>query len=163
MHEAVLQFLENKKAEYPERFVGKRVLEVGSLDINGSPRRFFEGGEYIGIDRRNGPGVDVVCLAHQYKSRKKFDIIVSTEMLEHDKYADKTMANIYKLLKKGGWLIATAANVNRQPHCEEVGEDNFYENISRERVEGWVRKFGFAKYAIEEDDKKEDIRFIFEK
>ncbi len=42
-----------------------------------------------------------------------------------------------------------------------VGEDNHYENISKEKVENWIKELGVEKYEIEEDDKKQDIRFIF--
>lgn len=164
MHAEVQQFLSKLKAENPEVFKGKRVLELGSLNINGSPREFFEDCEYVGVDRQAGNGVDVVCRAHEYTSRKKFDVVVSTEMLEHDKYADKTIENAWKLLKKGGWLIGTAANVNRAPHYEEVGEDGHYENISRERVEGWVKTLpSVEKYTLEEDEGKQDIRFVIVK
>jgi len=40
-----------------------------------------------GIDFIEGPGVDLVLDAHQLTSafeRNSFDIVVSTEMLEHD-------------------------------------------------------------------------------
>jgi len=161
MHQEVLNFLQRTKEKYPEKFRGIRVLELGSLNINGTPRQFFENCEYIGVDRQAGNGVDVVSNAHEFKSKNKFDVVITTEMLEHDKYADLSIENAWKLLKKGGIFIGTAANVNRAPHYEFVGEDNHYENISRERVEDWIKKLGVKKFEIEEDDKKEDIRFIF--
>jgi len=161
MHQEVLDFLSKTKIKHPEYFKSKRVLELGSLDINGSPRSFFEDCEYIGIDRQAGRGVDVVCKAHEFKSRKKFDVIISTEMLEHDKYSDETIKNAWRLLKSGGIMIFTAANVNRTAHYEWVGEDNHYENISKEKVESWIEELGVENYEIKEDDKKQDIRFIF--
>lgn len=162
MHLEVQQYLNKIKNKYPDFFKNKRVLELGSRNINGTPRGFFENCEYIGLDRESGDGVDVVCLAHEYKSRKKFDVIVSTEMLEHDKYVDKTIKNAWSLLKRGGIMIFTAANINRAPHYEFVGEDNHYSNISREMVEGWAKELR-ADYEIEEDEGKLDIRFFFKK
>jgi SAM-dependent methyltransferase len=161
MHLEVLDFLKRVKEKYPDKFRGVRVLELGSLNINGTPRQFFENCEYVGVDRQAGDGVDVVCNAHEYKSRKKFDVVITTEMLEHDKYADLSIQNAWNSLKKDGILIATTANVNRPPHYEFVGEDNHYENISRERVEGWIKNLKIKKFEIEEDEKKQDIRFIF--
>ena len=39
-----------------------KVLEIGSLDINGSVRPLFEDAEYyLGIDMQEGPGVDLVA------------------------------------------------------------------------------------------------------
>ncbi len=161
MHLEVLDFLKRTKERFPKKFKNVRVLELGSLNINGTPRQFFEECEYIGVDRQTGDGVDVVSKAHEFKSRKKFDVVITTEMLEHDKYADLSIENVWKLLKKDGMLIATTANINRAPHYEFVGEDNHYENISRERVENWIKKIGVKKFEIEEDEKKQDIRFIF--
>ncbi len=70
MHQEVLDFLLKTKNKYPEYFKKKRVLELGSLNINGSPRGFFEDCEYIGVDRQAGNGVDIVYKAHEFKSRK---------------------------------------------------------------------------------------------
>jgi len=155
MHQQVRDFLLKAKVVYPGNFNDCSVLELGSLDINGSPRGFFDGCEYVGIDRIAGPGVDIVCNAHEYKSRKKFDTIVTTEMLEHDKYADLSVKNALKLLKKGGLLIGTAANVNRPAHYEDVGEQGHYRNISADMVKGWGKCL-----LLEEDEDKQDIRFI---
>lgn len=81
-------------------------------------------------------------------------------MLEHDKYAEQSIKNAIKCLKIGGILIATAANINREPHFEFTGEDEHYENISRKMVEKWLNG---QKYKIEEDNNKQDIRFICER
>jgi SAM-dependent methyltransferase len=164
MHLEVKQFLSKIKEQKPDIFTGKRVLELGSLNINGTPREFFENCNYTGIDKIEGDGVDVVSKAHEFKSKTKFDVVISTEMLEHDKYADESIKNAWKLLKKGGYLIITAANVGRAPHYQEVGEDNYYENISKERVEKWAGELDNCEIlTIEEDEQKQDIRFIFKK
>ena len=64
-------------------------LEIGSYDVNGSVRPLvavLKPREYIGVDLRPGPGVDVVCdacsgaLADRYG---RFDIVIATETLEH--------------------------------------------------------------------------------
>jgi len=87
MHASVHQFF----AENTSRttFKGKRVLEVGSLDINGSVRHYIADcgpREYIGTDFMDGPlvdeVVDAVDLVKRY-GKNSFDVVVSTEMLEH--------------------------------------------------------------------------------
>ena len=60
MHWSVLEFFEGTKILHPELFTGTRVLEVGSLDINGSVRPIFTDCEYVGLDLGPGPGVDVI-------------------------------------------------------------------------------------------------------
>lgn len=49
-----------------EEVLGKRVIEVGSYDVNGSLPYIAEllgPAAYIGVDVVKGPGVDIVCSA----------------------------------------------------------------------------------------------------
>lgn len=49
-----------------EEIIGKRIIEIGSYDVNGSLRSIIESrdpAEYIGVDIQKGRGVDVVCNA----------------------------------------------------------------------------------------------------
>jgi SAM-dependent methyltransferase len=88
------------------------VLEVGSLNVNGSVRRFFSGGTYVGVDMREGPDVDVVLNAHDlvrhFAYEKKFAVVVSTEMLEHDDAPWISVAQMREVAAIGGFLILTA-------------------------------------------------------
>lgn len=153
MHQEVRDFLQKTKEKYPLFFKEKKVLELGSMNWNGTPRCFFEDCDYTGIDINNGPGVDIICSAHLF-SEGVFDVIITTEMLEHDKYWEESILNAKKLLVKGGLLIGTAANINREPHCLELG---YYRNISSSDIKNI---FG-NKIEIEEDKDKNDIRFIW--
>lgn len=159
MHTEVKEFISKSKEKHPDKFKDCSVLEFGSLDYNGNPRDFFENCNYVGVDWVAGACVDVVCKAHEYQG-DKVDVVITTEMLEHDKYADKSIENGLNHLKKGGILIGTCANVNRAPHYEFTGEDEHYENISKDRVLKWANGLNVD---IEEDEKKEDIRFVIEK
>ena len=158
MHKELKGFILKIKKKYPDYFKNKNVLEMGSKDFNGTPREYFENCNYIGVDRMSGLGADLQCEAHKYKG-KKVDVVITTEMLEHDKYAKKSIINGYKHLKKGGMFIGTAANVNREKHYEFVGEDEHYKNISKKFIVNVAKKLK-AKYEIEEDKNKLDIRFI---
>ena len=65
-----------------------RVLEVGSLNINGSARTVLApfARDYLGVDIASGPGVDELVDAvelESYFGPETFDLVVSTEMLEH--------------------------------------------------------------------------------
>lgn len=156
MHDAVRIFLDDIKKKHPEYFDGKRVLEMGSMNFNGSVRDYFTNCDYTGIDWKDGAGVDKVVLAHKFDA-EPFDVVITTEMLEHDKYARRSMKNALRLLKPGGVLIGTAANVGREPHYEFTGVDNHYKNISKAMVLQWFRDY---RNVISEDINKYDIQFI---
>ncbi len=113
MHREANQFVISVKKQYPEFFSGKKVLEVGSLDINGSVRQFFDGCDYTGIDIGEGKGVDHVSKAHEYVCPETHDVIISTEMLEHDKFWTDSLKRMYDNLKVGGLLILTVLVVAR--------------------------------------------------
>lgn len=90
---------------------GKYVLEAGSLNVNGSVRSLFEASDYVGIDMRDGPGVDRVMDAHviaQHFAAEEFEVVVSTEMLEHDSEFWVSLVQMGWVLRRGGLLILTA-------------------------------------------------------
>jgi SAM-dependent methyltransferase len=92
-------------------------LDVGSLDINGSNRDHFAApAEYIGLDLGPGPGVDLVCPVKEYKPGPVFDVVISTEALEHDKDWRESLAAMVAALKPGGLLILTCATTGRHEH-----------------------------------------------
>ena len=94
------EFFAKVKTLFPEFFMDVTVLDVGSLDINGNTKHFFDQPfYYIGIDLYAGKNVDVVCPAHLYKSGFQFDVIMSSECLEHDMYYARTLQNMLQLLK----------------------------------------------------------------
>jgi SAM-dependent methyltransferase len=96
-----------------EEVKGKRILEVGSHDINGSLRPIMESrgaAEYVGVDTVEGRGVDVICDAKDLVERfgkGSFDIVISTEMLEHVRDWRGTISNIKNVCKPGGTILIT--------------------------------------------------------
>jgi SAM-dependent methyltransferase len=89
-----------------------RVLEVGSYDVNGSPRESFgrDAVEYVGIDLRPGPGVDIVgdVLEGGIRGLGLFDLVICTEVLEHTKAPVDVVLTIRRALCEGGYLILTS-------------------------------------------------------
>ena len=88
--------------------VGK-ILELGSLDVNGTPREVYgTSGEYFGIDIEFGKGVDLVMNANDIITKlgfQEFDLVICMNLIEHDQYFWKTLEGIKHVLKPGGYFI----------------------------------------------------------
>ena len=113
-HDSQQRFCQEKVAAYPELFRGKRVLDVGSRDVNGNNRYLFEDCRYIGIDISEGPNVDFVCPAMLMTGT--YDVIISTSALEHDPLWKETLLACVKMLVPGGPLLITAAGPGWPEH-----------------------------------------------
>jgi SAM-dependent methyltransferase len=95
-------------------FDGKRVLEVGSKFVNGSVRplieRFCSPREYVGMDIEPGKYVDVVLPAEKLVDcfgPESFDVVISTELLEHVRDWRIVVNNMKTVLKRGGYIYIT--------------------------------------------------------
>ncbi len=92
---------------------GKTVIEVGSMDVNGSVRSIVEAlgpARYIGVDLCEGPGVDMICAAEDLVDVfgcETFDLLISSEMLEHVREWKCVIRNFKRLLRPHGYLFAT--------------------------------------------------------
>jgi SAM-dependent methyltransferase len=89
------------------------VIEIGSYDVNGSARSIIEPmgpAEYVGVDIVDGCGVDVVCTAEEVRDRfagQQYEIVVSTELLEHVLDWRKVISNLKNLCAPGGVVLIT--------------------------------------------------------
>jgi len=116
MHDSVMAWVGAQVAEYKLADLG--TLEVGSLDVNGSVRSLFTG-PYVGVDMREGPGVDIVATADALPfDGARFWVVVSTEMLEHDPAPWLSLAEMGRVLRPGGHLILTTRGNGFGEHNE---------------------------------------------
>jgi SAM-dependent methyltransferase len=104
MHESVRAWIASEVAEHG--LADLHTLEVGSLDVNGSIADLFT--DIIGVDMREGPGVDRVMDAHALEfPDAAFDAVVCCEMVEHDAAFWLSLAEIGRVLRPGGTLLLT--------------------------------------------------------
>ncbi|MGH9214068.1 MAG: class I SAM-dependent methyltransferase [Acidimicrobiales bacterium] len=95
-----------------------QVLEVGSYDENGSVQELLAPARVVGIDMRNGPRVDIVALGAALPfPDATFDMVVSTELLEHDRTFWTTLQEIGRVLRSGGDFLLTARGNGFMPHA----------------------------------------------
>jgi hypothetical protein len=103
--------------EFSKRALGhlgspSRMLEVGSLDVNGTVRSVLGHAvsSYYGVDIRPGPGVDEVLDVAGLRERfgeQAFDLVATTEMLEHCFDWQGALFQILSVLRPGGLLLLT--------------------------------------------------------
>jgi SAM-dependent methyltransferase len=156
-HPAQRNFCEKVKTLFSDFFSRKRVLDVGSLNINGTIRDLFTDCTYIGIDIAEGNNVDVVSKAHEYKSDELFDVVCSCEAFEHDMYLEQSLKNMVNLLKPEGLFFFTCATENRREHGTATNESSSSPLTSQ--VEEWK---DYYKNVSEDDIRKAiDIDDIF--
>lgn len=146
MHASVLHFIAD---QVETRHLSRRsVLEVGSLDVNGSARQFFTG-RYIGTDMREGPGVDVVVNAHDLTRTLEpgsFDVVVCTEMLEHDDAPWRSLEEMREMVRPGGTLLLTARGYDRRGCFPLHG---YPEDLWRFSVDGMRALLVWANWSVD--------------
>ena len=96
-------------------FSGVSVLEIGSLNINGTVRDFFQPKSYLGVDVGPGPGVDVVAKGEDIDLPDGvFEVAISAECFEHNPEWAATFANMHRLAAK--YVVFTCASDGRPEH-----------------------------------------------
>lgn len=144
-HSEQQQFVQSVKTTFPSFFKGGRIVEIGSLDINGSVRHFFkEPAEYVGVDIGPGRGVDVVCEGQDYDgATSSFDVAISAECFEHNPHWEATFLNMVRMVRDEGLVIMTCATTGRPEHGTSRSDANsspltiskgweYYKNLTEE-------------------------------
>lgn len=112
-------FKKNLKEEYIKE---KSIIEVGSMDINGSLRsivELFRPSEYVGVDIQMGPGVDQLYRAEDLIIKfgsNRFDMLICTELLEHVEDWVKVIHNLKQIIKPEGVLCISTRSKGFRYH-----------------------------------------------
>jgi SAM-dependent methyltransferase len=133
MHPEALDFIVFVKSILSKYFIDKRVLDVGSGDINGNNRNMFVNCEYNGNDVIAAKNVTIVSKTKDLPfSENSFDTIISTECFEHDPEYILSFKKIYNMLKPGGLFVFTCASTGRPEHgTRRTSPDMSYGTIGK--------------------------------
>ena len=91
-----------------------RVADMGSLDINGGLRLFWDG--VVGFDLQPGKGVDVALVNGivPLEYRQRFDAVIANGSYQFAPDPDAFLATSADLLCRGGKMLLTMC----PPHCQ---------------------------------------------
>jgi len=115
----------------------RRVIEFGSADVNGNVRDLLGGAEYIGVDIRPGPNVDVVADAATYDPPWRPDLVLCLNMLEHTPESTEIVANAHRMLAPSGMLLVSVPDASFPIHSADGGalkDGEWYEAFSVESL-----------------------------
>jgi len=137
-HQAQKEYCEEIKNRFPYFFKDSKILDCGSLDINGSNRYLFNNCDYTGIDIGPGKNVDIVSTIHEFSGEYNiYDTIISTECFEHDIFYKKSIHNIIRMLKPSGLFIFTCATTGRPVHGTKTRNPHKAPHLHKVDVDGW--------------------------
>jgi SAM-dependent methyltransferase len=139
----------------PERVRGRSVFEIGSRGYG--IRQLVELGQptsYVGVDIQPGVGVDVICSVEEAPTRfgpESFDVVLSTEVLEHVRDWRVAVAAMKLMCRPDGLIVLTTRS-RGYPFHGRVGDFWRYE------VEDLRRIFAdFRILALESDPRKPGV------
>jgi SAM-dependent methyltransferase len=172
-HAEQMFFVNSIRSNLPSYFQSKRVLELGSLNINGTVRDFFNDCDYLGIDVGDGPGVDLVCRGENYPGNaKSFDVVISCEMMEHNPDWRETFLNMMRLIRGDGLMVISCATVGRRQHgttsytpfdspLTVSGGQDYYRNLTESDFSGIINLSSiFAVHSFFTDHASHDLYFM---
>lgn len=138
-----------------------RVLELGSRNINGTPRPLLPGVRYVGVDLAPGDGVDVVGDAATFETITPFDLVLCCEVLEHAPAAAAIVASAVKSTAPSGHIIITCASDGRAPHSAVDGgalrDGEHYANVPAADLQAWLEGAGARVLQIESRPDRGDV------
>jgi len=136
----------------------KKILDIGSLDINGNMRTYDFLGHpptwlqrvsstqnYVGVDLLPGNNVDEVMDSHSLRfENESFDLVMCLNMMEHDSDPLSTLKEAWRVLEKGGTFLLTCSNDKHEPHGELGGGSEHYEGLTTKKLIQFLDQAGMS-------------------
>ncbi len=161
MHPAALENFKREIGAIPrsDLYGALRVLDMGGQDINGTVhdalRRAMS--SFISLDVLDieaGAGVTIVGDARRvdWWDEIPYDVVISTEMLEHLHRWQNSIPVVWRVLRPGGWFIGTCASSGRPPHGATgeplPGPAEHYQNVDATKLIDVLRHYAFDRINV---------------
>lgn len=166
-HVQQIEFVKKSKEIFPELFSNKKILEVGSLNINGSIRKYFDNCNYTGIDLAPGLDVDTVIAGQEAAfPSNSFDMTISCNCFEHNPFWLETFINMCRMTAPKGLVLITSAGYGFQEHGTSrtspedspfTTEWDYYRNlgerdfVTKINLSNWFSDWFFVHYKESKD------------
>ena len=138
------RYLLKKQVKKNSHFIKGIILDAGS----GNSRRyksFFKFNKYLTLDINPSDKPDIIgSIENIPLDNDSVDSVVSTQVLEHIKNPQKAVEEFYRVLKLGGYCLATV------PQYSELHEEpNDYFRFTKFGLEGLFKNAGFETVLTE--------------
>lgn len=153
-----------------------RIIDFGSLDINGGPHLLLEPFKckYIGVDLDEGANVNLVSRGELVDySSASFDIAMSSELFEHAPTWREIFYNMCRLTKPGGIVLLSCAGRFRPEHGTTRSDKGlsapfvvsqgveYYGNVSGKKLRSAISmESWFDRYGVFENHWSHDTYFV---
>jgi SAM-dependent methyltransferase len=126
----------------------KKILDVGSLDVNGSLKPIFQKGQYVGLDLRPGPNVDLLGSPEEIPlPTGTIDIVISSSCFEHDDMFWVTFSEMCRVTKPGGYIYVQAPSEG--PYHAHPGDNWRFYADSWKALAKWAKHQGYPVEVLE--------------
>lgn len=116
-HRSQLDYIEKLSKDFPDYFNNIKMLEIGSLNINGTIRQFFKDCEYVGVDLDSGKDVDLICEGQLVDHPDNtYDTTGSCNCFEHNPHWIETFRNMYRMTRQNGLLFIVVPTTGYPEH-----------------------------------------------
>ena len=172
-HKSQMDFFEKVIRQYKNPFAGK-VLDIGSLDINGGPHQLISPREYVGVDLAEGKNVTLISRGEKVNFEDSyFDVTMSSECFEHNPEWQQTLINMIRQTSKEGLVVFSCATFGRRKHGTSDSADKgksaplavaigqeYYSNVKGRDVKKIANKYFMpSSYFIIYDFSHRDLFF----
>jgi hypothetical protein len=142
---------------------GGRVLDLGGMNVNGTVWDLLpERSTVTVLDYRLGPGVDIVADARTWRAPDPYDVVISTELLEHVAPLESVGGRMagwrlvvhtaFAALDLGGVFVGTCASNGRAAHAADgsgwISASEHYENVDPRDLRHALAEAGFGDVTV---------------